>query len=187
MMDKILKIDYFKRHGKMRTITEVLIHTYKEWSRDGTLRIGAGIAYYGIIAIVPIAIVAVGIAEIFYSSNEISTLLETFISRVFGEQASQILPSLDQTTTTSTSEDVYRLGLVGIGSIFFSASLIFIALQDALNVIWKTYKGFKFSIKRYLMSFSIMLVCGAMMTAILMAHSMLNYASHLFPDDVHIF
>ena len=162
------------------------IHTYTEWSKDSTLRLGAGIAYYGIIAIVPLLLVAVGIAEIFFTSAEINAFLEGFVQYLFGDQATEIIPEIEEVSTAEPIEGVFNVGLVGAGALFFSATLIFIALQDALNVIWKTYKGFVFSIKRYVISFGVMLITGAAMTAILATHAVLNYARHLLPEDVEI-
>ena len=186
-MERILQNNFIRQRPRLRAVSEILIQTLEEWKKDNTLRLGAGIAYYGIIAIVPLILVAVGIAEIFFASSEIQLFIESFVESLFGEQAASILPEIEETVEgEAVDTSFYSSSLYSFGVLLFTASLIFLALQDALNVIWKNQRGFKFSIKRYISSFLIMLVVGMTMTAILTTHAILNFASSLLPDDVQI-
>lgn len=182
----ILKKPYFQTHHKSRAVAETLLQTYTEWRKDGTLRIGAGIAYYGIIALVPMLIIAYGIAELFFSSYEILSFIQEFINGLFGEQAPNIGNEL-LGDAKSTESVTLVSGLVGIGSLMFAATLIFVAVQDALNIIWKTQKGHNFSPMRYVISFGIMLFTGATMTVVLAGHAIINFTNNLLPEKIVLF
>ena len=187
MKNRILKLSFFKKHPNLKSVVEVLLHTYIEWSKDGTLRIGAGIAYYGIIAIVPLLFVTIGIAELFFSSADIIAFIESFVVSLFGDQASEIIPEVERELNSETTSEFKNMGLIGLGGLLFSATVIFIALQDALRVIWKLDKSATFLIKRYLLSFAVMLFIGTATTMILLAHSMIAYTRNLLPEDIEIF
>ncbi len=175
---------FFKKHHHVRNFFEIVIHTYKEWRNDNTLRLGAGIAYYGIIALIPLLVVAIGIAEVFFSSSEISQFLGDAIESVFGTRAAEIIPDIEEHIDSPSFENFYNVGLIGFAALLFSASLIFLALQDALNVIWKTQKGLQLSLHRYIMSFSVTLFFGTSMTLVLATHALLRFAQQLLPDQL---
>ncbi len=183
---KLLQLSIVKKHDWLRRLTEIGVHTYREWSNDGTLRIGAGIAYYGIIALVPLILVAVGIAEIFFTSDDVIRYIESFIESLFGEQAAGAIPQIEQSVNGEDANQLSSAGLIGLGGLLFSATLIFIALQDALRVIWKLGKTQVFSIKKYALSFGVMLIVGTSTTLLLIAHSVISFVNHLLPDDVEV-
>lgn len=187
MFERVLKLNFVQNRPILRSVVEILVQTYTEWTNDGTLRIGAGIAYYGIIAIVPLLLVAIGIGELFFTSEEVLRYIEEFVGSLFGDQAKEVIPEIESSVSSETSNEFASLGFIGLGGLLFSATLIFIALQDAIHVIWKIGKVKLFSVRRYTLSFGVMLLVGTTTTLLLLAHSILAYVKHLLPDDVEIF
>ena len=130
-----------KQHEKLRTVTVDLVkQTHTNWRNDRTLRLGAGLAYYGMFAIVPIITLMVGVAAYFFSFQDIEIFVTDTIGEFFGNDIASTLQGATNDSGEGISQEgetLAGLGLFGIISLIISASFIFVALQDALDVIWK--------------------------------------------------
>jgi membrane protein len=78
------------------------------------------------------------------------------------------------------------LGLFGVGSLLFASSLVFVALTDAINVIWKVpvRSGFRNVIRRRITAFVMVAVTGAVLMASLAVTAVAGAAEAIIPADI---
>jgi membrane protein len=167
----------------MRTIREVLVNTYWSWRAHRTVRLGAGLAYYGLFAIVPLLSISLAVAGVALDDAEFTEKLANSIGNIVDGDASElseaISAALDQVTVTG------GLGLIGLVSLLVSASLVFVALQDAFDTIWEVpvRTGTWASIRRRLLSFVVVVLTGAVLVASFAVQSVSSLVRGLIPGD----
>ena len=162
----------------------LLAETYGEWRRHRTIRLGAGLAYYGLFALVPLLAVSLSLAGVFFQEDDVQEYLAGQFAGILGDDAAAVSTAL--AGVLDGFDSLIGLGLVGALSLVFTASLLVVALQDALNTIWErpVRSGIRTTIARRLLAF--LVVAGA--GAALMVSFALNAVTALFgrmvPDVV---
>jgi membrane protein len=163
-------------------VIALLRESYEEWRDDRALRLGAGLAYYGVLAIVPLLILAVVMAGMVFSEQEIEEYVLSFLDSTLADEFEKISSSL----ATETKADSTRggLGLLGLVSLVIAASFLFLALEDALKVIWHepVRPGFRNSLKRRALAILVALLAGSLLLASLTLTTVLGVASRIAPD-----
>ena len=109
--------------------------TYEQWRRHRTIRLGAGLAYYGLFALVPLLAVALAVAGLVVSRDDVQSYLAEQFSAVLGVDADVVADAV--AAALGGTGTVAGLGVVGAVSLLLAASLLVVALQDALNTIWE--------------------------------------------------
>lgn len=163
--------------------------TYNSWKEDRTLRLGAGIAYYGVFAIVPIATLMVGFAAYFFSTDSIQSFINDTLSNILGNEFSSALAELAQKfNSDSTSTVFFGSNILGLVALFISASFIFIALQDALDAIWHNpiRKGWRKWILRYLTAYAVVMITSMLLFAGLLVNTVSSIAEYIIPGNLEI-
>lgn len=168
----------------VKTVVEILTETYECWRDDRAVRLGAGLAYYGLFAIIPLLAAAVGIAGMVFSQSQIqSYFTEILNSGLNDELASAIETVAEAVSQQSTATSVTLLGVL---SGLFAASLVFTALQDLLNTIWKipVRSGFRQSVRRRMLSFAVVFVVGGVLVGVLAVQAIILVAEGLLPGEL---
>lgn len=161
----------------------VVVETYTSWRSHRTIRLGASLAYYGLFAIVPLLAISLAVAGLVINEADVEEALASLLGNVAdgdGEEfAAQLAASINTTTTTST------LGLIGIGSLLLTASLVFVALQDAFDTIWEhpVSRGTWASLRRRLLAFAVVLLAGAFLVASFAVISISNLIRTILPSS----
>lgn len=179
--------DKFMWLSRKYFLIDMAAQTYENWRQDRTLRLGAGLAYYGMFALVPIATLMIGVAAYFYSLSDIQVYVNDVFSQIIGSVFSSNLDGLNEKTADAVNNGFLSgLGLVGIASLFISASFIFVAMQDALDVIWKNpiRLGWRKWIKRYLVAYLIVLLASSLLFIMLVLSSAASIAEYLVPGEL---
>jgi membrane protein len=162
------------------SFARMIVTTTREWSEHRTIRLGAGLAYYGLFALIPVLAVSLSIASIFFAREEVQEYLTDQLLELLGDDAasvgSAVAALLDQVGS------VVGLGVVGLVSLLFAASLLVIALQDALNTIWErpVRTGLRHTVARRLFAFVVVAASGGL----LVVSFALNAVSALFEEIV---
>ncbi len=168
----------------LRWLYHLLRDTYNIWYEERTIRLGAGLAYYGIFAIVPLATLAGALAQVLFSQAEVQQFIAEQLQSILGQQeAGDIATQL--TDILSTGQSATSLGLIGLISLVVAASLVFVALQDALNVIWNEprVRGMQSLIHRYALAYGVVMLMGSLLVAGLLVQSIAGLAEHLIPGQ----
>lgn len=77
--------------ARVRAVTtrawNVGIETYEQWRDHRTIRLGAGLAYYGLFALVPMLAVALALAGLVISQGDVQSYLADQLSPASGWSA----------------------------------------------------------------------------------------------------
>jgi membrane protein len=168
--------------GAARGTWRVGHETYEQWRSHRTIRLGAGLAYYGLFAIVPLLAVALALAGLVVSRSDVQSYLADQFSAVLGLDADvvagAIADALDGTGTLT------GLGLVGAASLLLAASLLVVALQDAFNTIWErpVRSGLRQTVLRRLIAFAVVAGAGAVIVVSFAINAVTGLLGRLVPD-----
>lgn len=166
-----------------RSLVDLLMETYQSWRADRAIRLGAGLAYYAVFAAVPLVTTAIAIAGLIFSESEIRDFLmqqlTELLSADIGTAATDLAETIDTPSTISS------LGTLGLISGIFAASVLFVALQDAFNVVWgfPVERGFRQKLRRRVVAFAVVLLAGALLLAVLLVQTFAVFVDELFPGE----
>ena len=161
----------------------MVVETYTSWRSHRTIRLGASLAYYGLFAIVPLLAISLAVAGLVISEADVEEFLASVLGNIVDgdgqEFAAQLTDAINSSATASS------LGLFGIGSLLLTASLVFVALQDAFDTIWEipVSGGTWASLRRRLLAFAVVFLAGAFFVASFAVVSISNLIRKILPDS----
>jgi membrane protein len=166
-------------------VIAIVADSYDHWRSVRTIRLGAGIAYYALFAIVPLVVLAAALAGMLISESESVDFVRELIDGIPDIDPDAVATSIVDQVTRSTS----GLGLIGVLSSVVAASLLFVALQDALNVIWEApvRVGIRYSIRRRVLSGGVALLTALLFISSFLVQAFVGFAEGLIPGDVPVF
>lgn len=115
---------------------DVLVAAFRSWSADRAMRLGAGLAYYSLFALVPLLFLAVSLAGAIFGNDAAESTLEDSISEVVGSDVATAFTEAIESVREERNSAV--LPLVSLGALVFTASLLFVAWKEMVDVIWGT-------------------------------------------------
>lgn len=105
-----------------------------EWESDNAPRLGAAVAFYTLLSLAPIVVMAVAVAAVIYGQDAAQGRLASQIQGMAGPDAARTI----QEVIRGASQP--RTGLIatlfGLATLAFGASSVFVELHDAMNTIW---------------------------------------------------
>ena len=162
------------------------LDTYEQWRDHRTVRLGAGIAYYGLFALVPLLALALAIAGLVISRGDVQSYLTEQLSDWLGIDADDIARAL--TDALDGTGTLTGLGVLGAVSLFLTASVLVVAVQDAFNTIWErpVRPGFRHTVMRRLVAFAVIAGAGAVVIASFVLNSVAGLITRLMPDAAFV-
>src|SRR5918993_1140774 len=118
----------------LRSTWDIIKQTVLNFFQDDSFSYASSIAFYTIFSLPAILIISLSIGSTFYERDVVQQELVNQVARLIGEKSAadveQILinAALDSTGTVAK--------IVGIATLIFSATTVFISLQTSLNKIW---------------------------------------------------
>ena len=164
----------------------VVTETYDDWRAHRTMRLGAGLAYYGLFAIVPLLSISLAVAGLVIDPADVQEVLRSVFGDIVDADmdafASDVSSNLESTSTVS------GLGLFGLASLVLSASLVFVALQDAFDTIWEVpvERGTWSTLRRRFLAFAVVFLAGAVLVASVAVLSISNLIRNNAPGDLGV-
>jgi membrane protein len=153
---KIFKKEFLKHIGK------VLLATFMGFINDNGLKLSASLAFYTVFSIAPLLFLIMALAGIFLGGNQnVTNEIYPHLSSLLGKQAAgEILGMLKNQLTAKSGTAV----VIGVVTLLFGASSMFVEIQDSLNIIWRVkakpkQSWLKFITNRFL-SFSLIISLG---------------------------
>ena len=138
-------------------------------------------AYYGLFAVAPLVALSMALATLVFDDAEVQQYLVDVIDEIFAEaqpvSTESLVSQLDE-TYTSTS-----YGLIGLATLVFAASLVFVAIQDAINSIWDlpVRRGFRHTVTKRLTAFLVVLGTAGLLIAGLVAQGLASLIDAILP------
>jgi membrane protein len=152
----------------------VLVLTYRGWRDHRVVRLGAGLAYYGLFALVPLVTAMVLVADLLVTFEAAVAFVAAPLADLLGEDVDVVAARISERVDLQTTGS---LGIVGIVAVIVSASLLFVALQDAFNVIWDVphRAGLQHSVRRRLLAFAVVLLASAVVIVSLAVQAVIGW------------
>ncbi|MCB0805897.1 MAG: YihY/virulence factor BrkB family protein [Bacteroidales bacterium] len=108
--------------------------TFEVWSLNDPWTLSAAISYYMIISLPAILVIILAITGYFYNEEVLRTEIKSQITVMMGqESARQVMNMIDKARLGSKS---LIATIIGVVTLIFSATGVFLQLQRALNQIW---------------------------------------------------
>jgi membrane protein len=164
----------------------LLVEAAHEFMEDRALRLGAGLAYYGLITLAPMLILLLGLAGLLVGEEAANGQLAEGLEQWFGADVALVF-----------SETVVEMDVAGsfanltIGSLILlvvAASILFVAWKDAIDVIWDVgyRKGVKATLTKRLFGLASVGALAALLIAVVVAETLLAMLSGFVSDDALI-
>jgi membrane protein len=105
-----------------------------EWVNDNAPHLGAAVAFYTLLSLAPVIVIAVALAAAVYGQDAAAGRLASEIQDVAGPEVARTIQEI--------IKGGYRPGigliatLLGLATLAFGASSVFVELRDAMNTIW---------------------------------------------------
>jgi membrane protein len=161
-----------------------------QWSRHNAPRLGAALAYYTVLSLAPMIILAVAACGFFFGDQAVRGQLYWQINQTVGQQSAAVVESL----LTGIQRNAGRgwAGVFGAAVLLIGASGVFVELREALNYIWDTPpsagSGVLLFIRDRFFSFAMVLIVGFLLALSLaasaLAHVFIGGAGLRFPAPV---
>lgn len=166
---------------------EVLKQAGLEWVEDNAARLGAALAFYSILSLAPLVVIAIAIAGMVFGEEAARGQLMTQIQGMVGSEGAEAIQSM------IANADKPKAGILatilGVVMLLFGAGGVFGQLQDAMNTIWevepKQGGGVWGFIKNRFLSFAMVLGTGFLLLVSLVISAAIagvgSYLGHLLP------
>lgn len=164
----------------------LLLEAGSEFMEDRALRLGAGLAYYGLITLAPLLILLLGIAGLILGEEAANGQLAETLEQWFGPDIAQAFAEM--ITALDVAGTFTNLTIVSLVLLIFAASILFVAWKDALDVIWGIgyHSGVKATLAKRLFGFASVGALAALLVAILVVETLLAMLSGFLSDDALI-
>ena len=104
----------------IRSTVAVLMATYEAWRKDRTIRLGAGLAYYGLFSLASVFSISLWMVQVLSSRSEVENFLAEALENSLGDQAPDAANATANMLDQVAGE---QLGLVGLASLLITGSL----------------------------------------------------------------
>ncbi|HKI02367.1 MAG TPA: YihY/virulence factor BrkB family protein [Thermoanaerobaculia bacterium] len=136
--------------------------SFKEWQEDGALDLGAALAYYTIFSIAPMLLIVIAVAGLVWGREAVQGQLVGQLQGLVGPQGGEAIQTMIANAGKHGSGAVATV--IGLATVLFGATGVFVQLQNALNRIWdvepKPGGGIWGFVKNRLISFGMILGIG---------------------------
>src|ERR1043165_8872478 len=144
-----------------------------EFVNDNAMKLSASLSYYTILGIGPLLLVIISFIGIFANKETITETLSGQLQKLLGAQGAEQI--VDIITALQRTQDAQKFSIIGIVSLYISATAVFLEIQDSINYIWsikaKPKKGWLRLITNRLLSFSLIIGMGFLLAVSLIANT----------------
>lgn len=166
---------------KVKGFVKLLINAGNGFAEDNCMKLSASLAYYTVFSIGPLVIILIWLLGFLYGNHlegqdgaKMQVLNE--ISNLFGEQTTALLDGAIQKISAQGKSSIGLI--IGIGSLVFTSTTIFVDIQNSINTIWqvkaKPKKGWLKMLANRLISFSMILGLSFLLIASLLISSIIG-------------
>jgi len=160
--------------GPIKSEIRVLVVAAFAWSEGRVIRLGASVAYYALFALVPVLALAIGLASLFIDRQRVLDEVRGAIAQFLGSDAAETVAAALAELQGRGSDGI--LTLVSVGVLLFSATLLFVAWKDVVDLMWGVprVRGARGTFKRRLFGLLAVLGSGALLTVNLLAEALIG-------------
>jgi membrane protein len=148
---------------------------FTSWSDHDAPRMGAALAFYTLLSLAPLVILAVALVSVVLGHSTAEGQIIAQVQGMAGQAAAEAVRGMLQTSDKPTANSVATV--VGIVTLLFGASGVFGELRSALNAMWdvkpKNSSGLWSLIRERIFSFGMVLAVGFLLLVSLLASAAL--------------
>lgn len=161
---------------RIKFFWEILKGAFKEWNSSFASQYSASIAYYAIFSIPGLLVIIIWLASYFFGEEAIRGEISNQISDFAGNDVSESIQSL--VANAFIDKDDVLMKTIGVFSLVFGATGLFIQLQKALNELWDIEAAPKKAIMKFILdranSLGMILILGFLLMITMVLTSMVS-------------
>jgi membrane protein len=169
-------------------IFSLLKETYKEWINDEPFELSSVVAYYAIFSLPALLVIIISVAGIYFGDEAVRGQVSSQIGEMLGKDAGEGIQTMIINTNKSGKSVVATI--LGIATLLFGATGVFVQLQKSLNKVWNVKANPKEGLKRLLVlratSLGLILAIGFLLLVSLVITAGLTafagWITHKLPD-----
>ncbi|MGI9576822.1 MAG: YihY/virulence factor BrkB family protein [Microthrixaceae bacterium] len=163
----------------IRSSFDIAAAAFRSWSADRAMRLGAGLAYYSLFALVPLLFLAVSFAGAVFGSDAAESTVEESIAEFLGTDAANTVTEAIDSVRVERNSAV--LPLLSLGALVFTASLLFVAWKEMVDVIWGTARerGVQGTFTRRVFGVAAVGASGLLLVLVILAETVLSAIGQL--------
>jgi len=151
------------RHFK--NIYALVKETIEGWGLANGSLLAAAMAYYATFSLAPLLVVAITIAGLFFGANTVKDVLVHELSNIVNPEVADVV---EQAIADSSFTKIDSLAtLISIGALVIGASILFVQLKRAINLLWgitlQPGAGIWVLLKTHFLSFLMVLLMGVLL------------------------
>ena len=167
---------------KRNPVVRLLKDTATGWDEDNVARLAASLAYYTLLSIAPLIILAVAVAGLAFGEDAARQHISAELSGVVGAGAATAIESIAKNAHTPGSGALSIA--IGLLVLLFGASGVFGELQAALNTVWqvapKPGRGIWGVVKDRFFSFTLVVGVAFLLLVSLVVSAALTWVGQVF-------
>ena len=109
--------------------------TVASFIADDALGRGAAIAFYAVTSLGPVLLIVIAVAGLAFGADAARDAIVGQFSGLMGQQSAELLQNIVKSASARTSGTL--AGILGVVTLFLTASGVFSEMQAALNAFWK--------------------------------------------------
>lgn len=169
-----------KSKFRFRDLGKLLKTTFKAWNAKDPFRESSIIAYYAIFSLPALLAIVVAIAGFAFGHEAVTGQLSNQISAAMSPETAKQVE--DMVAKASESKSSIWATIIGVATLIFGATGVFVQLQKSLNNIWEVKvdpkkQGIMATIKSRVFSFGLIVSIGFLMLISLVITSVLTALS----------
>ena len=161
----------------------ILTTTFGSWRRHNAPRIGAALAFYSLLSLAPMAIVAVSIVSLAFGDASARQQIIAEVDSMIGRQGAEAVGAMLEHAPSPSPGPL--ASIAGFATLLFGASGVFTELRAVLNEIWETVhhkegSGVWGIVQDRFLSFGMVLAVGFLLVVSLLLSAALAAAGKYF-------
>ncbi|MGV6947183.1 YihY/virulence factor BrkB family protein [Sphingobacterium kyonggiense] len=172
---------------KVKDFWRLLINAGNGFAEDNCMKLSASLAYYTVFSIGPLLLILTWTLGFFYGSaldgsEGAREQVLSELNEIFGKEIASLLESTVHNLSLDSKSNIGII--IGVGTLMFTSTTIFVDIQNSINSIWKVKpkpkKGWLKMIINRLISFSMILGLVFLLMASLIISSVIGIMTDYF-------
>jgi membrane protein len=164
-----------RRRGKTRTWLGLSREMFESWGRADAAAQSAALAFYTIFSLAPILVVVIALAGSIWGEEAVRGQIFGQFRGMMGDEAALLVQEVLQSAGKPATRGWAMV--IGLGTLLFGATGVFVQLQDSLNAVWevtpKPGAVVKRLLRKRLLSFTLVISLGFLLMVSLIASAAL--------------
>lgn len=163
----------------LQTLWKLLKQSYQEFQDDKASQLAAALSYYTAVSIAPMLIFLLLILGFVMGQDVAQSQLVRQLEGVLGSEGMEFINTIIENAEQPTAGSI--AGILSLLTLIWGSANVFSHLQDTLNVIWdvtiKPSGGWKLTLRKRLLSFTLVLGIGFLLAVSLVLSAALSLIS----------